>query len=139
MILIEKNTINDKVVFTLDEQSTLSMYYPLFAFTNLMSGEIKYFLAEDISTARSRYNEFIIEETTAALENVYNGKINLALGTYDYTVYEMDPDLPMSIDPADALGVLETGLATCWSSLVPQYTIYTGPNNNEPLNIVYDN
>jgi len=107
-MFLYKNQTNT-VALTLDEKATTTTYDVLFKFVNETSKETIYFTATDESLV-SRYNKFTIIET--ASQNVYQGRVQLEEGQYRYTVYEMPVASPKSLDPDDALGVLETGRVT---------------------------
>lgn len=86
MILINKNSSNT-VVLTLAERTTLTNVVYLFEFIKDGStGNPKYFIVQDISVNKLRYNEFnIIESTT---ENLLIGRVNLSVADYKYNIYE---------------------------------------------------
>ena len=86
MILINKNATNI-VVLTLAERTTLTNVVYLFEFIKDGStGNPKYFIAQDLSTNKLRYNEFhIIESTT---ESLLIGRVNLDVADYKYNIYE---------------------------------------------------
>lgn len=107
MITIQQNASNN-VVATLNEKATVTPFDVLFEFKNDSSGDIKYFTALDISPATARYNRFTIVENTT--ENLYAGIVSLEpAGYWSYKIYEMPVASPPSIDPLNAIGILEEG------------------------------
>ena len=109
MITINKNASND-VVATLSEKVTV-MTIPIFMFsmTHQLSGDVKIFIANDISTAPGRYNEFTIIDQS--IEDPYDGKMNFQEGYYDYIAYNMPLTSPQTLDPDDAIEIVEIGKA----------------------------
>ncbi len=107
MIYIIKGQANT-VVLTLNEKVTNASHDWLFSFKNDLTGQEKLFTAFDISSNTTRYNEFVITESST--ENVYNGTIELTpTGYWSYTVYEMADTSPTILLPASAIGIVETG------------------------------
>lgn len=86
MIVINKDSTN-LVALSLTNRTLQTPYY-LFQFTNEQTGEEVLFNAEDTSSYQCRYNLFDIIETGVTFINYTAGTINLALGTWDYNVYE---------------------------------------------------
>jgi hypothetical protein len=89
MINIEKNNTNI-IVLTLTEKSTLLNPYYLFSFTSTTNYDNTVnFLGTDLSTYKSRYNEFQIIETGTTFVNLTASTINLnPPGMWDYSIYE---------------------------------------------------
>ena len=84
MILLQQDTVNS-VVVTLTELTTISNPFYLFEFISGDTNESKIFVADDVSTSKSRYNEFNIE-LTSGIEDLLNGVIKLPLkGFYQYS------------------------------------------------------
>lgn len=135
MINITKNAEND-CVFTLQENSTLFneqaiIPYYLFAFTSQQSNNTVYFVADDISTCTTSYNEFIITETGSTYTNLTGGTINLApLNFYDYVVYEQTTR--DNLNPANSVGVVEKGIVFVSDIQEQIYTSFspTGTTND---------
>lgn len=114
MIYIRKNQANT-VVLTLNEKATTTSHDWLFVFTNDVTGESKTFTAFDLSTTTTRFNKFVITESST--ENVYNGTIELTpTGYWHYTVYEMADTSPTSLVVANALATVETGKVFVYDS-----------------------
>lgn len=134
MILIKQNTTNN-VVLTLYEYATIYPFDVLFMFKNETTGEIKYFTASDISPATERYNQFnIIENVT---ENLLQGTVSLdPTGYWSYTIYEMPVASPPSIDPNNAIAIMEVGKV----NVIPFATIVTPTftDDDEINNVVFD-
>lgn len=105
MILINENTSNT-VILTLSEKTTLTNVNYLFEVYNDMTNIYKYFIAQDISTNKLRYNEFIITETVTEFPLL--GQINLiAEGFYKYNVYEQAS--ASNLNPLLALNLIDKG------------------------------
>lgn len=105
MILINENTSNT-VILTLSEKTTLTNVNYLFEVYNDMTNIYKYFIAQDISTNKLRYNEFIITETITEFPLL--GQINLITeGFYKYNVYEQAS--PSNLNPLLALNLIDKG------------------------------
>lgn len=112
MININKNNANN-VVLTLTELTSLplsSVTY-LFAITSHSTKETIYFIADDISTATSRYNEFTLIETGSTYGNLTAGTFNLASGWFSYDVYEQTD--PTNLNYLQASGIVESGIGFC--------------------------
>lgn len=88
MLLINKNSTNT-IVFTAGEFSTITSPFYVFELQNQLSKQRTYFTSTDISTAQTRYNMFTILET-GSTSNWTAGTVNLAVGSYNYTIYEND-------------------------------------------------
>lgn len=105
VIIINENTIN-KVILTLAEKTTLVGANYLFEVYNDMTNIYKYFIAQDISTNKVRYNEFLITENTTELPLI--GQINLIqAGFYKYKIYEQASST--NLNPLLALNLIENG------------------------------
>ncbi len=89
MLRILKNNDN-AITVTLTEKSTLPNPIYLFKFTNQTSNVAYWFIAEDISDYKQRYNKFILSEIQdAAPIETLDGIITLGLqGFYDYEIYQ---------------------------------------------------
>lgn len=130
MILIEKDTTNT-VILTLSEKTTLTDAVYLFEVTCDESGEVKCFIAEDISTNKYRYNEFeFIENVT---EDLLNGTFSLTLqGFYKYNVYEQSSTT--NLDPTLATNLIDKGKLKCFVTETEAPT-YSG---NQTTTVVYN-
>jgi len=108
MLKVTKNSTNELYV-TVTEKVTIDPSYFLMALysNDNVSTKIVRF-SGDSSTNTERWNIFSLEETTAALEDLENAKVNLiAGGTYDYTIYSTASVSGTSISGA---GIVERGL-----------------------------
>jgi hypothetical protein len=83
-----KNSTNN-VVVTLTENSTVTNPIYLFLFTNQTSNVPYYFISQDVSAYKSRYNKFVVVEDDEVEPNTVYGTIVLGFnGYYNYTVYQ---------------------------------------------------
>lgn len=133
MITILPIIIND-VVLTLTELQTIANPSWLFEFTNDLTGTVKLFTAQDISTATCRYNRFNITNTT--IENPYNGEMNFTpAGYWSYKVYQMNSTSPVDLNPVNAISIVETGkvLVKEITTTIPTFT-----TNDTINNVVFD-
>jgi hypothetical protein len=88
VIRFQKNYTNN-VVVTLTENSTVSNPIYLFLFTNQTTNVNYYFIANDTSLFKDRYNSFIIIEGPCLPIDTLSGFVELGLnGFYDYTIYQ---------------------------------------------------
>ena len=89
MLRVIKNSENVLTV-TLTEKSTLPNPIYLFKFVNQTSNVAYWFINEDLSEFKQRYNEFIlIEQDCASPQDSLHGVIELGLqGRYDYEIYQ---------------------------------------------------
>lgn len=89
MLRVIKNSENVLTV-TLTEKSTLPNPIYLFKFVNQTSNVAYWFINEDLSEFKQRYNEFIlIEQDGASPQDSLHGVIELGLqGRYDYEIYQ---------------------------------------------------
>ena len=86
MILINKNTVNNNIL-TLSEKTTLSNVIYLFEVINDQTKNNIYFIAQDISINKERFNEFNI--TDNIIETPLTGVVNFPLkGFSKYNIYE---------------------------------------------------
>lgn len=134
MIYITKGQANT-CVFTFNEKATTTTYDVLFKFTNEITGDSKLFTGFDLSTNRTRYNEFVITESTT--ENVYNSTIELSpTGYWTYIAYEMADTSPTSLLPANAVGTLEIGKVYVYDST--ENVNYTFTDDEDKNNKVFE-
>lgn len=125
MILINENTSNT-VILTLSEKTTLLNVNYLFEVYNDMTNIYKYFIAQDISTNKLRYNEFIITETVTEFPLL--GQINLiAEGFYKYNVYEQAS--ASNLNPLLALNLIDKGKLK-FVKATTSNVVYTGNQIN---------
>lgn len=86
MILIRKNSVNNNIL-TLSEKTTLNNVVYLFEIINDQTKNNIYFIAQDISGNKERFNEFNI--TDNVIENHLLGVVNFPLkGFSKYNIYE---------------------------------------------------
>jgi hypothetical protein len=89
VLRILKNNTNI-ITVTLTEKSTLPNPIYLFKFTNQTSNVAYWFISEDTSQFKERYNKFVLIEGDyfTPLDSL-EGKIEIGLqGLYDYEVYQ---------------------------------------------------
>lgn len=105
MILINKNSINEKITLTCTEKSTINEPYFIFKLVHSQNtGSEKIFYTPNLSVNKSRYDLFTIEETNS--ENLLEGKVSLIAGEWYYFIYEC---ATISLDIADWLTLVESG------------------------------
>jgi hypothetical protein len=125
VILINENTSNT-VILTLSEKTTLTNVNYLFEVYNDMTNIYKYFIAQDISTNKLRYNEFIITETITEFPLL--GQINLITeGFYKYNVYEQAS--ASNLNPLLALNLIDKGKLK-FVKATTNNVVYTGNQTN---------
>lgn len=106
MILISKNQ-NNYITVTLLEKTTLATPTYLFKFTNDIEGTSVKFIAANTSSYTSRYDQFLITETSGTT-NLTSGVIELSpAGSWSYTIYEQESTI--NLDETLATGIVETG------------------------------
>lgn len=109
MLIIKANQRNTLVV-TVSQNSELTNPEYLFSFTHIFTKRQVRFIPTDISTHKSRYDEFEFNEGPGA------GEINFGYeGTWLYSIWEQ-PAGSGNLDPALATNVVENGLATLYVS-----------------------
>ena len=104
-------TQSQVMVVTLNEKLPCDTfcYTPVFKFQHAITGEVKYFIANDISSFTRRYNYFEVELVDEGSEDVLNGKIHLKnVGMWFYVVYNQPCGI-IGIDPDEFVGELERG------------------------------
>lgn len=133
MIVLNQDKINT-VVVTLCEKVTLTGdTYFLFELISDDSNESKLFTGFDISTNKSRYNQFNVT-LTGGTEDLLNGVVTLPInGSYDYKVYEQTS--PTNLDISGTTSVVEIGKALVIGDKLPEVIEYTGGSTNK---IVYN-
>jgi len=105
MINIQQN-ISNTVILTLTEKS--SLLNPFYLFRMRYSSELdneKYFTAADLSSYKSRYNQFNIIENS--IEDLTGGTVALKSGMWDYFIYEQIN--PFNLDLSGTTGLVEVG------------------------------
>ncbi len=109
MLRVLKNNLQYLTV-TLTEKSTVSNPIYLFKFTNQTSNVAYWFISEDLSQFKERYNKFLFFETANPLprESLF-GIITLGLqGLYDYEIYQTTlTNLDELNEATDAIGFID--------------------------------
>lgn len=109
MVVINKNS-NNELILTLTENATLTSPYYLFEFTSEMSRDRVVFLAEDLSDNPSRYNEFLITETSGTTDFT-SGTITLSpRGQWSYRIFEQESSSNLDVTQVDNPTPLELGV-----------------------------
>lgn len=120
MIYLTKGATS-QIILTLKEKQTLSAPNYLFVFTHRGSNiEVKFVLLNnaDTSAFKDRFNQFSI------VTNTYFN--NQDSGEWEYEIYEQTS--PTNTNPANATGLLETGIMRLSESTSFTYTKHQ-PNN----------
>lgn len=120
MITINRGETNT-VILTLSEKTTIEDAVYLFEFINDQSGKTKYFIAQDISTNKIRFNQFVIEENNT--EILLTGVVKLdQLDSWKYTIREQASST--NLDPTLSGGIVEIGkvLVLETQSEIPTFT-----------------
>lgn len=107
---ITRGAVNT-IVFTLNENQTLSNPYFLFRLISEGQGTEKAFIinsADDLSDGTTRYNKFLFTESTT--ENLLSGTATLTEGIWEYQVYEQTSSTNLNWQSADNVVPLEVGL-----------------------------
>lgn len=112
---------NNFLVFTLSEKVTLTNPYYLFSFKHQVLMSSVNFIASDVSSFPTRYNKFLITETTGTV-NLTSGVVSLPeTGFYEYAIYEQTSS--SNLDTNNTTGLLEIGMVKVESNL-PIYNEY---------------
>ena len=112
---------NNFLIFTLSEKVTLTNPYYLFSFKHQVLMSSVNFIASDVSGFPTRYNKFLITETTGTV-NLTSGVVSLPeTGFYEYAIYEQTSS--SNLDISNATGLLEIGMVKVESNL-PIYKEY---------------
>lgn len=99
---------NNFLVFTLSEKVTLSNPYYLFSFKHQVLMSSVNFIASDVSSFPTRFNKFLITETTGTV-NLTSGIVSLPeTGFYEYAIYEQTSSSNLEI--AQTTSLLEIGM-----------------------------
>lgn len=124
MLKITKNSTNQLYV-TCSEKVTIDPSYYLMALYSKDNRSTKVLrFSGDSSTNTERWNIFSLTETTAALEDLENAKINLVDGgQYSYTIYSTAATSGTSISGA---GIVERGLLKVSDPSTSSSTYNTG-------------
>lgn len=112
---------NNFLIFTLSEKVTLTNPYYLFTFKHQVLMSSVNFIASDVSGFPTRYNKFLITETTGTV-NLTSGVVSLPeTGFYEYAIYEQTSS--SNLDISNTTGLLEIGMVKVESNL-PIYREY---------------
>jgi len=112
---------NNFLIFTLSEKVTLTNPYYLFSFKHQVLMSSVNFIASDVSGFPTRYNKFLITETTGTV-NLTSGVVSLPeTGFYEYAIYEQKS--LSNLDVSNTTGLLEIGMVKVESNL-PIYKEY---------------
>lgn len=112
---------NNFLIFTLSEKVTLTNPYYLFSFKHQVLMSSVNFIASDVSGFPTRYNKFLITETTGTV-NLTSGVVSLPdTGFYEYAIYEQTSS--SNLDISNTSGLLEIGMVKVESNL-PIYREY---------------
>jgi hypothetical protein len=112
---------NNFLIFTLSEKVTLTNPYYLFSFKHQVLMSSVNFIASDVSGFPTRYNKFLITETTGTV-NLTSGVVSLPeTGFYEYAIYEQTSS--SNLDISNTTGLLEIGMVKVESNL-PIYREY---------------
>ena len=112
---------NNFLIFTLSEKVTLTNPYYLFSFKHQVLMSSVNFIASDVSGFPTRYNKFLITETTGTV-NLTSGVVSLPeTGFYEYAIYEQTSS--SNLDISNTTGLLEIGMIKV-NSDKPIYTEY---------------
>jgi hypothetical protein len=116
---------NNFLVFTLTEKVTLNNPYYLFSFKHQVLMSSVNFIASDVSSFPTRFNKFLITETTGTV-NLTSGIVSLPeTGFYEYSIYEQTSSSNLNTD--NATGLLEIGMVKV-ESPVPVINAYDNQN-----------
>jgi hypothetical protein len=112
---------NNFLIFTLSEKVTLTNPYYLFTFKHQVLMSSVNFIASDVSGFPTRFNKFLITETTGSV-NLTSGVVSLPeTGFYEYAIYEQTSSSNLNV--ANVTGLLEIGMVKVESTL-PIYNEY---------------
>ena len=112
---------NNFLIFTLSEKVTLTNPYYLFSFKHQVLMSSVNFIASDVSGFPTRFNKFLITETTGSV-NLTSGVVSLTeTGFYEYAIYEQTSSSNLNV--ANVTGLLEIGMVKVESTL-PIYNEY---------------
>jgi hypothetical protein len=116
---------NNFLVFTLTEKVTLNNPYYLFSFKHQVLMSSVNFIASDVSGFPTRFNKFLITETTGTV-NLTSGIVSLPeTGFYEYAIYQQTSSSNLNV--ANAEGLLEIGMVKV-ESPIPVINAYDNQN-----------
>lgn len=139
MLRVLKNSENILTV-TLTEKSTLPNPIYLFKFTNQTSNVSYWFISEDTSQYKERYNQFLlIEQGGTTPQDSLNGIVELGLeGRYDYEVYQTTLTRTVALTTAtDAIPYIDKTVEVGIVDVVFATEILTEYEVESETNIVY--
>ena len=133
MLIIRAAQPNTMVV-TVSQNSELTNPEYLFSFTHIFSKQSVSFIPTDISTHKSRYDEFYFVEGNGVGEVKFPYE-----GLYLYAIYEQ-PNGSGNLNPALATNVVENGEAqviiSSATTMETNYDIWVSPNEDN-ANIIF--
>lgn len=139
MLRVLKNSENILTV-TLTEKSTLPNPIYLFKFTNQTSNVAYWFISEDTSQFKERYNKFLLteQENSTPLESLI-GIIELGLqGRYDYEIYQTTLTTTFNLTNAkEAIEYIDKTVEVGIVDVVFEAEILTKYEVESETNIVY--
>ena len=131
MIYLKQNNVNT-VILTLTEKTTITSPFYLFEFVSNSTKQTVYFTGSDISTNKTRYNEFNIELTTG-VSDLLTSVLNLdPNGFYSYSVYSQES--PTNLDINNITELVETGKVYVVPEFEETKTVYL---DGQKTKIVY--
>ena len=109
MLYINKNSAN-RLYVTVSQGRTIANPYYLFSFTHILSGEIVNFVPQNLSTASTRYDEFLFIEAGNEDLTLVPPVVTFPYeGQYYYSIYEQSTS--GNTNPDYSCNVLEQGRA----------------------------
>ena len=109
MLYINKNSYN-RLYVTVSQGSTLVNPFYLFSFTHILSNEVVNFVPQNVSTASSRYDEFLFIEASNENLSLVPPIVTFPYeGQYLYSIYEQSTS--GNTDPSYSCNELEQGRA----------------------------
>jgi hypothetical protein len=129
MLYIKRGQTNN-ISVTLTQNSQPGFPYYLFSFENILSKDTITFFPQNITTASSRYDEFVFVETDTPVSGQTPPQVTFQYeGDYYYKVYQMAST--GSTNPSSALGVIEEGRALVSGDTIGVfYTEFISSNEN---------
>lgn len=126
MLVVNKSQ-NNTLIVTLSEKSDVTYPYYLFEFKSDVTSDTKNFIATDRSNYTTRYNEFLITETSGT-EILTSGTITLnPTGQWTYRIYGQYSSSNLVVANADS-GVLEIGRVKVVGTAT-SFDTYNGTDN----------
>jgi hypothetical protein len=123
MIIINQGESNT-IALTLSEKATIENPNYLFEFYDEQRKVSKFFIAQDTSEYKYRYNKFSITEK--AVPNYLNGEVDMSFqGLWTYRIREQESNT--NLDPELSGAIVETGKVKVFGP-VNEITEYTPPS-----------